>query len=99
MTETFHSLGEPKKEEKIMHRFLRLGAGFLLALGLVANASAQTEANGTTAATALPFPTTMTALATIVGSSGGAFTYYTFNNPTPVSGAKLSVTVYPPDPV
>jgi hypothetical protein len=82
-----------------VHRFLRLGAGFLLALGLVVNVSAASPGDGTTAATAIPLPASLSAAATIAGSSGGAFVYYAFTNPGAASTATLSVTVTPANPV
>jgi hypothetical protein len=99
LTETFLSLGKPKKEGKIVHRFLRFGAGCLLAVGLVVNVAATSPGDGTTAATAIPLPASLSAAATIGGSAGGAFVYYTFNSPGAASAANLSVTVTPANPV
>jgi hypothetical protein len=82
-----------------VQRFLRLGAGCLLALGLVVNVSAASPGDGTTAATAIPLPASLSAAATVVGSSGGTFVYYTFNSPGAASAGTLSVTVTPAYPV
>jgi hypothetical protein len=77
---------------------LGFGSGFLLALGLVATVSAAAAGDGTTAATAIALPSSLSATTTIMGSSGGAFVYYTFTSPSASSAATVAVTVNPASP-
>lgn len=76
-----------------MVRLLRFGLGFLLALALVSNVFAA-AGDGTTAATAIPLPASLSATTTLAGSTGGAFVYYTFTS-SHAAAATLSVTVTP----
>jgi hypothetical protein len=84
--------------EKLVCRLLGFGLGFLLALGLVATASATAAGDGITAATAISLPASLSATTTVVGSSGGAFVYYTFTSSSVTSAATLAVTVNPASP-
>jgi hypothetical protein len=80
------------------HRFLRLAAGCLLALGLIVDASAASPGDGSTPASATVLPASLSAVATITGSSGGVFMYYTFTSTAATSAATVSVTVSPANP-
>ena len=79
-----------------MNWFLRIGAGLLLALGLVATAAA--APSGSTAATAKPLPASLSASGSIAGDSAGSYQYYTFNYPGDGSTGTITLNVTPTDP-
>lgn len=80
-----------------MRWLAHIGAGALLALGLVATAFAAPPA-GTTAASAIPLATSATKSGTLTGSAAGAFAYYTFAYPGDGSLGTLTLNVHPSDP-
>lgn len=79
-----------------MNWFLRIGAGSLLALSLVATAAAAPA--GSTAASAKPLPESLSASGTIAGDSAGSYQYYTFNYPGDGSTGTITLNVAPTDP-
>jgi hypothetical protein len=79
-----------------MNWFLRVGAAMLLTFGLVTSAIAATG-GGQTAATAVTLPTSLSASGSLAGSSEGAFTFYTFDNPANGTIGRVILNVTPSD--
>jgi hypothetical protein len=77
--------------------FLRIGAVLLLTLGMASLAFAST-ADGKTAGTAFPLPSSLSATGTLVGQSFGAFTFYTLDYAGNGSVGTITLNVSPTDP-
>jgi hypothetical protein len=78
----------------MMRWLVRIAAGLVLALGLVLPAFAA-QPDGRTPQTA--FPLSGTAAGSLIGTTGGTFTYYTFNYPGDGSQGSLALTFSPGD--
>ncbi len=80
-----------------MSWILRIGAGVLLALGVVASTFAAT-ADGKTAATAIALSTSSPATGSLTGSAAGSFEYFTFSYPGDGSVGTITINVSSTDP-
>lgn len=80
-----------------MNWILRIGAGVLLALGVVASTFAAT-ADGKTAATAIALSTSSPATGSLTGSAAGSFEYFTFSYPGDGSVGTITINVSSTDP-